>query len=328
MSESRYPKVGARLGFSVVLAALATGFVFGQEMPEGLARKSPGDVGIEKDEAVVFVENFEEASLEQIKGRWDEVKAPKIMSFSEDVPAGSAGKRSLLMSHVGGQGTGGHLYRRVLPGYDQLYARFYVKFDPRCAPVHHFGTNLGGNNPPSRWPMVSAGNRTQGSKSFWVGVEPFGNSWRWDFYTYWMEMRTNPDKRYWGNDFVNDKTWKVHKGRWTCVELMVKMNDPVTTRNGELAMWIDGKPRIRNGQVISYVGPSFPKGKWVWDSWHAAPTGKPFEGLRWRSVEQLKANYVWIYLYITKAPQGHVSKVWFDDVVLATEYIGPLTPAE
>ena len=45
-------------------------------------------------------------------------------------------------------------------------------------------------------------------------------------------------------------------------------------------------------------------------------------------MKDLKVNYVWIYLYITKAPPGHVSKVWFDDVVVAKDYIGPITPAE
>jgi hypothetical protein len=35
-------------------------------------------------------------------------------------------------------------------------------------------------------------------------------------------------------------------------------------------------------------------------------------------------NFLWVLLYITRAPQGHVSKVWFDDIVVATEYIGPI----
>lgn len=34
-------------------------------------------------------------------------------------------------------------------------------------------------------------------------------------------------------------------------------------------------------------------------------------------------NYVWLYVYTSK-PDGHRIKVWFDDVVLATEYTGPL----
>jgi len=32
------------------------------------------------------------------------------------------------------------------------------------------------------------------------------------------------------------------------------------------------------------------------------------------------------YLYITDAPKGHVSKVWFDNIVVADRYIGPIQP--
>ena len=49
-----------------------------------------------------------------------------------------------------------------------------------------------------------------------------------------------------------------------------------------------------------------------------------FEGFRWRTAKELDLNFVWAYLYITDAPEGHVSKVWFDDIVVATEYIGPI----
>ena len=55
--------------------------------------------------------------------------------------------------------------------------------------------------------------------------------------------------------------------------------------------------------------------------------GAPFEGFQWRTVEELKVNYVWIYLYLPTADEGQVSKIWFDDVVVATDYIGPITPA-
>ena len=51
--------------------------------------------------------------------------------------------------------------------------------------------------------------------------------------------------------------------------------------------------------------------------------GAPFEGFKWRTVPELKANCVWLYVY-TEKPEGHRMKVWFDDVVLATEYIGPI----
>src|SRR5688572_26247202 len=116
----------------------------------GLAAGYPGDVGIERDPHVVFVENFEEQSLDALWKRWDTVSDRPGMSFSADVPRGSAGKQSLVMERE--SGSGAQLYRRLRNahggwGYDQLFARYYVKFDPQCGEIHHFGTCLGGNNP-------------------------------------------------------------------------------------------------------------------------------------------------------------------------------------
>jgi hypothetical protein len=293
----------------------------------GLAGKYKGDKGIEKDPEVVFVENFEDGSLDALKSRWESVKSSDIMSLSTDVPEASGGNHSLLMTHIGGQGTGGHLYRRLLPGYEQLYVRFYVKFAPDCYPIHHF-VHVGGYNPPTPWPQGGAGIRPAGNERFTTGIEPYGTHWRWDFYSYWMGMRSSPDKHSWGHDFVNDENLKVLRGRWTCVELMMKMNDPVTEPNGEQALWIDGRPWMRDGQTVSHLGQGFPKGKWVWDSFIPGPDGAPFEGFQWRSDPKLKLNFLWILLYISKAPPGHVSRIWFDDIVVAKSYIGPAVPFE
>lgn len=293
----------------------------------GLAAKYVRDAGIEKDPAVVFADGFEADDLQAVWSRWDEAQSKDIMSLSADVPAGSAGRHSLLMTHVGGENTGGHLYRRLLPGYDKLYLRFYVKFDPDCYPIHHF-VHLGGYNPPTRWPQGKAGIRPEGDKHFGTGIEPYGREWRWDFYSYWMGMRSSPDGGSWGHDFINDPGLAVERGRWICVELMMKMNQPVTASNGEQALWIDGRPWVKDGQVVSHLGSGFPRGKWVWDSFLPDPKGEPFEGFRWRSAEELNLNYLWLLLYITDAPAGHVSKVWFDDVVVAREYIGPINPGK
>lgn len=304
----------------------------------GIAADYPGDRGIDKDRRVVFAENFENKSLEDTKKRWETVTNPEIMSFSGDVPGGSGGKQALLMSHIGGKSTGGQFYRRLPPGHEKLHARFYVKFDPDCAPIHHFGTNIGGYNPSTPWPQGGAGLRPGGDKAFSVGIEPFGNSWVWDYYAYWCEMRGSPPKgQTWGNTFIRDPDLKVQRGKWTCVELMMKMNDLGDT-NGEMALWIDGKQ-------VSHLGKGFPKGNWIFDKftpreggegvrWNDAkgdretfetpPGGLPFEGFRWRTTKDLSLNYLWVYLYITKAPAGHVSRVWYDDIVVATDYIGPV----
>src|SRR4030067_235179 len=306
----------------LILILSIPGFVLAEA---GIASKYIGDKGIESDPDVVFAENFEEGSLTAVKARWEDITDNGVLSLNTEVPIGSSGKNSLLMTHTAGvtPGSGGSLYRRILPGYEQVYFRMYVKFDINSAPLHHFGPNMGGNNPSSPWPIVNAGYKPAGDKQFWTGVEPYGSAWRWDFYTYWMHMRTNPDTKFWGNAFISDSNHKVEKGKWICVELMMKVNNPVDSFNGEQALWIDGKLWQKDGQVISYLGLGFPKGKWVWDSWIPDPTGSPFEGFQWRTVPELLINYVWLYIY-TEKTDGSVIKVWYDDVVVAKKYIGQI----
>ncbi len=308
----------------------------------GLAASHPGDVGLADDPRVVFVENFEEETVAALAGRWEAVNAVDSMSFTNDVPAGSAGRKSLVMDRQ--TGSGGSLYRRLANkdggfGHDRIFARYYVKFDADCGEIHHFGTCIGGNNPASRWPVVNAGFPTDGAKSFWSGIEPFGKSWTWDYYTYWSEMRGSPPRgQTWGNSFVQDPALKVEKSRWICVEHMIRMNT-VGESDGEQALWIDGK-------LVSHLGRGFPKGVWKFDRFYPGqggegirwnqqkgdrerfPTpadGAPFEGFQWRTVPELNVNFLWVYVY-TEKPAGHRIRVQFDDVVVATEYIGPIQP--
>jgi hypothetical protein len=160
----------------------------------GIAAQFPRDSGIENHPSVIFAENFEQADLELIGRRWETVRDRDVMSLSHDVPAESSGKQSLLIRQRAEKGTGGDLYRRLDDGYEKVYAPMYVKFAEDCQPIHHFGTCLGGNNPSTPWPSVRAGEPPPGDKSFWVGIEPFGNSWTWDYYAYWCEMRGSPPR--------------------------------------------------------------------------------------------------------------------------------------
>ena len=307
---------------------------------KGIALEYPGDSGIASDPRVIFVENFEEESLQALWAGWETVTARSGMSFSREASPGSAGRQSLVMERQ--QGSAPHLYRRLKNksgawGYDRVFARYYVKFDPECGEIHHFGTCLGGNYPATAWPSVKAGYPTDGAKSFWSGIEPFGSRWTWDFYTYWCDMRGSPPRgQTWGNSFIRDPNLKAEKGRWICIEQMIGMNEPQST-NGEQALWIDGR-------LVSHLGKGFPKGLWTFDKFHpgkggqgkrwdvkkAAPEnfpvpegGVPFVGFRWRTVPELNVNFVLLYIY-TEKPAGHRIKVWFDDVVVATEYIGPI----
>lgn len=303
----------------------------------GLAAKYPGDVGITKDSNVVFVENFEQSSLAEVFKRWESVSKPELMSLADDRPASSGGKRSLLINHVGGKGESVYLYRRLEPGYETLFVRFYVKFDRNCVPIHHF-FHVGGYRPSTPYPQGGAGQRPRGDERFSVGLEPFGRAWTWDCYAYWLEMGGSPPRgQTWGNNFLGETKPAVKRDEWICVEAMIRLNDP-KDHDGELALWIDGRR-------IGHLGKGFPKGKWIYDKFkpgeggesirwsdekrgpehrEVARDGEPFYGFRWRTDERLKINFLWVLTYITQAKEGERSKVWFDDIVVAKEYIGPL----
>lgn len=317
---------------------------------QGIASKYPGDAGIEKDPDVVFVEDFEKGSIEDLGRKWGTIsnKDGKVMAFSDDGPPGSGGKRSLGITATRGQNSGGHLFKVFRPGYDQLFCRFYVKFAPDYGFNHHFVKLQGSINPPP-YPLGGAGKRP--TDSWTTGIEPAGSSkhrwpWTpfpppgiWHFYTYWCDMRSweHPDgtgSSFYGNNFEPKEPVVVPRDQWICVELMVKMNSSPHKTDGEQAFWIDGKLAAR-------FGPGTVVGYWMGDGYRLDDQkGKPFEGFRWRKDMRLNVNKLWLLHYVSenafKKNDEHLARhpqirintktatVWFDDIVAAKRYIGPV----
>src|SRR5687767_12380364 len=90
----------------------------------GIESQYKADRAIEKDPRVVFVENFETESLEEIWKRWETVGDKPGQTLTPDVPPGSFGAKSLLMDRT--KGPGPQLYRRLKNkdgtwGYDRLF---------------------------------------------------------------------------------------------------------------------------------------------------------------------------------------------------------------
>jgi hypothetical protein len=266
---------------------------------------------------VVFTEDFESAKKEEMLLKWNDTYNTENMMLSSDVPSSSKGKQSLMMTYHPGSDEGGFLYKVFPEGYDTLYARFYVKFLTNYSKVHHF-SGMGGLNPPSEWPIGRAGIRPKGNEKFNSAIEPNGVNETWDFYTYWIRMHGYADPEYfWGNSFNPDPPAKVAHGEWICVEIMIILNNPVEESNGEQAFWIDGK------EIIHLVR-GFPSGYWRWDRFIPSPGKGCFEGFQWRNNDSLKINYFKLGYYMTKGKPGEIDKVLFDDVVVSTDYIGPL----
>jgi hypothetical protein len=261
----------------------------------GLASLYPGDEGIERDPRVLFVEDFETGSVEQIGARWGNISREENIALSADIHPNSPGDRSIHISK------NGHLYTHT-NGVDTMFARFYVKFHDKTGYIHHF-VHLVADRTPTPWPKGGAGETPPGDAKFSTGIEPTGRWGRypppgvWNFYTYWHEMKTK-----WGTVF-NGKQEAIQPGRWYCVEVMLKANSSPEKADGEQAFWVDG-------ELYGH-----------------------FKGFRWRTTDKLKINSFWLMFYNTDQaaqqnrdpnPQSRVMEVWFDDIVIATEYVGPI----
>ncbi|MHC4569367.1 MAG: hypothetical protein ACYTE3_26880, partial [Planctomycetota bacterium] len=265
-----------------------------EEKP-GLAALYPRDGGIKRDHRVLFAEDFETGTAEQIGARWGQISRKENVSLSRDVHGDSPGRKSVHFKN------NAHLFAHT-KGVDTMYARFYVKFHEKTGYVHHF-VHLVADSDPKPWPKGGAGETPAGDAKFSTGIEPTGRWGKfsppgvWNFYTYWHEMETK-----WGTVF-NGKQEPIVPGRWYCVEVMLKANSSPDKADGEQAFWVDGELYGR------------------------------FAGFRWRTTKELKINTFWLLYYNTDQPARHnrdprpqdrVMEVWFDDIVIATEYIGPI----
>jgi len=300
----------------------------------GLAYAYPGDRGIDKDARVLFADDFETGTLDEIARRWGEMsnKDGQPIALAREGPPGSPGQRALQITADLAKDTGGHLYTRWSREVDCAYARFYVKFPGPQSYIHHFVT-LGGYHPSTRWPQGGAGEKPVGPDRVTVGIEPTGDHGRfgppgiWNFYAYWHEMKKSADGRYWGNSLKSANPAMVSRDQWQCVEVMLKLNSAPAEPDGELALWLDGRPVVRFARGVR-------RGAWTGMGFVLDENGAPFEGFRWRSSLDLKLNFFWLLHYVTAnaARQNRVdspeplNRVLFDHVVVATDYIGPVAP--
>jgi hypothetical protein len=240
----------------------------------GIAAGFSADSGIGTNAAVIFADDFEAGSL---GARWDEKGAGKGKVLSLVDPGEARyGHRCLKVEARLGENQGDGLTKWFEPS-DQVFVRFYVRFDPECDYVHHFVTLRAnkGLRGGDKWSgFGGAGLRPEGNERFSTALEPWGNwaRWpapgKWNFYSYWHEMQSSPDRKYWGNSFLSEPQEVILKGRWICAEFMLKHNTPGQA-DGEQTFWIDGRLR----------------GHW--------------RGINWRKDKGLKANALTLESYVT-----------------------------
>ncbi len=321
----------------------------------GIASNYIGDVGIESNPSVILYEDFETRDIGTLTPYWTEVdNDADELEISSEVPPSSPGSRSLKNTSRRGIGKDGGAVKKLFPSkYNELYARFYVKFAYDFGFMHHFcklGTEMGGG----------AGQRP--TDRFWTGLEPstelshyypsteYPPPGFWHFYTYWPHMKSwqtpegvpdpcNSLPPYYGNDFSPQVPTFVPRNEWICVEYMMRANsdtsDPENS-DGVQRFWI-------NGELIGNWAPGTPIGYWYRATFRldpADPRSGPFEGYRWRDFPSVGLEYFKIENYVSDTAfqsseqykidnPGFVindqeATCWFDHVVVATSYIGPI----
>lgn len=288
---------------AVLLVLVAAFPAWGQD--KGLAAKYPKDAGIARDPAVLFHDDFEAG---EVGSKWDEVKrreprgatddsAPLTADADKAIARGTRSARAQLRKD-------GHedvtLTKELKPGHDELYMRYYVRYGKDYGYHGHGGGGFMAD--AGKGGFKGAGKAPDGDKFFWATLEPIGPR-EWNppgaliFYAYWYSMKPDGRGNYWGNWFRPEPDQVPKRETWLCCEWRVKAN-AAGREDGELDCWIDGK---KCGE---------------------------FRKINWRSVDTLKVNKVQLSLWLepgayARAGGGTTRTVWYDDVVVATNYIGP-----
>ena len=255
----------------------------------------------ENPSPIIFAEDFESGSLEA----WDADSVtddPERLRITSNPAHVYRGDHALEIIAQPGQESGAKLNKWFMPGHDRVYLRFYVKFDADFDQGNHLHlVQLLANRTDNRWSAFgTAGQRPAGDDFFVTGIEPIRDFGTYPppgaliFYTYHMDMPPDPRSgRHWGEVFRPEPTLTLERDRWYGIEIMVQANTPGEA-DGEQALWVDGEHIVH------------------------------FTGIRWRDSEDVKFNALWLMLYVHDSPQ--VNRVYFDEVVLSREYIGPLPP--
>jgi len=280
----------------------------------GIAAAYPGDVGIGSDSAVIFADDFESyASGADLATNWN-AGVYHNAGITRDATIVFAGSQSLeFTSPQQMEELSNGVARAVSPELDLLFLRFYSRFDTSFDVV---GSSHNGGGISSHYfidGMATPGIRADGMNKFlieyecWRGeaVEP--NPGSLNVYIYHPDQRSMwgdhffPDGTVlpntsipgdFGSDFVARPQIVPELGRWYSYEVMLQANTP-GARDGRIALWLDGR-------LIA-----------------------DFQNLRLRDVATLTIDRFNLSLHIGSNTAGETHK-WYDNVVAATSYIGPV----
>ncbi len=245
---------------------------------------------------VFFQEDFESGTF----AKWSKTsrldnQTGNVRIIEGFVPGLGGSKIARFTAFAGASPAKVDLRYNFKPGYNEVYARWYVKYEndfDQGDLMHAPGLIAGSDN----WRSDFLPNGHDAFSVFldiwsdWGKNAPPGKLM---LYTYYPDMERYPDGHYWGTFFPRQPQVQIFTDRWYCLEMMVKANTP-GKKDGEQAFWVDGEKM----------------GHW--------------KGLRFRDTSSLKIDFFWWELYIHDNPKTNIAYV--DNIVLSTAFIGPARP--
>ena len=292
------------------------------DLPEGnngIAAKYPGDVGIASDPNVIFADDFESyVQAADIAKRWDNMYQNQYVAITTTAANVYAGKQALEFTLPQETAELSDAVEKIVsPELDVLFLRYYSKFQP---PYDVIGSSHNGSSISAHYEVgfqSTPGVPADGTNKFLANLE----NWRGDaataspgdlnIYVYHPLQRSQWGDHFFptglvmpntsipfdfGPDFVSRPDIIPALDQWYGYELMVKANTP-GQNDGRIAAWVDGK-LVRD-----------------------------FPNLRLRDVAGLTIDRFALCFHIGSNPNGQ-SKKWYDNVVAAKSYIGPILPVK
>jgi hypothetical protein len=287
-------------------------------LPEGnngIAAKHPGDVGIASDLNVIFADDFESyVQATDIAKRWDNMYQNQYVAITTTAANVYAGKQALEFTLPQETAELSDAVEKIVsPELDLLFLRYYSKFQP---PYDVVGSSHNGSSISAHYEVgyqSTPGVPADGTNKFLANLEnwrgeaatvspgdlniyvyhPLQRSqWGDHFFPTGLVMPNTSIPFDFGSDFVSRPDIIPALDRWYAYELMVKANTP-GQNDGRIAAWVDGKLAM------------------------------DFPNLRLRDVASLTIDRFALCFHIGSNPNGQ-SKKWYDNVVAAKSYIGPL----
>lgn len=277
-------------------------------LPEGnvgIAASYPNDAGITADPKVLFADAFEGyTSISQFTSSGNYSNYYQSSNLALDTTTFFRGTKALRIRMPStGIEVSNALVKRISPTRDSLFMRVYARYAPNYA-----GVNAAHNPLRISGAYTGPGRRPNGTDFFLVNIEH--SKWGSEAepgYTHAYVYHPEQDDVYgehWYSDgivsngaqsfgphFISRPRVIPQRGEWISYEVLVQLNTP-GIRDGRVAVWQDGK-------LIA---------DWV--------------SLRFRDVSTVKIDEI----QLENGGQGSAQQndKWYDNLVLATSYIGPL----